>query len=130
VVKRLVRRATIKVNVQLPNGDSLQFEALAGSNLRMLLLQRDIKLYDSRTRRFDQPYARGDCGGEGLCGTCLAAITKGAELLSAPDSDEQLLLRKRPASWRAACRVVVGAKNDPGEICVRLSPQSQFEDEL
>ncbi|KAJ1624933.1 hypothetical protein T492DRAFT_598131, partial [Pavlovales sp. CCMP2436] len=121
---------TITVNVQLPNGESQQFEALAGSNLRMLLLQRDIKLYDVRTRRFDKPYARGDCADEGLCGTCLAAITKGADLLSVPDSTEQLLLRKRPASWRAACRVVVGTKNEPGELCVRLAPQTQFEDEL
>lgn len=130
VVKRLVRRATVRVRVELPDGSAQEFDALAGSNLRMLLLQRDIKLYDPRTRRFDQPYARGDCAGEGLCGTCLAAVASGAELLSPPDGTERLLLEKRPVSWRAACRVVVGADNVAGDLAVRLSPQSRWPDEL
>jgi hypothetical protein len=130
VSKRLVRRETVTVRVELPDGSTQAFDALAGANLRMLLLARDVRLYDPRTRRFDQPYARGDCAGEGLCGTCLAAVVNGSELLSKPDSTERLLLKNRPASWRAACRVVVGADNAGGEVGVRLSPQSAFEDEL
>ena len=37
----------------------------------------DIKLYDSRTGRFDSPYQTGDCGGEGTCGTCMVAVLQG-----------------------------------------------------
>lgn len=129
VVKRLVERSTIKVTAELPNGETTSFETLAGSNLRMSLIQRDIKIYDARTRRFDMPYAKGDCAGEGLCGTCLVNVQAGAELLSKPDGIERELLDKRPVSWRAACRTVVGADNEAGELRVRLQPQADFEDE-
>lgn len=130
VVKRLVRRASVTVEASQPGGDVASFDTLAGSNLRMALIQRDIKLYDSRTKRFDMPYAKGDCAGEGLCGTCLVQVLKGSELLSPMDETEKIITKRRPATWRAACRVVVGYENEGGNVQVRLRPQADFEDEL
>lgn len=38
---------------------------LAGSNLRKEMLRQGFSVYDKKTKRFDQPYVQGDCGGEG-----------------------------------------------------------------
>lgn len=127
---RLVRRADISLRYEVPGGESGSVDALAGENLRRLLLRSGLKLYDYKTKRFDQPYAQGDCQGEGICGTCLVAVTEGADSLSPMDNTEKVITRGRPASWRAACRCVVGADNVPGTIKVRLTPQSKFQDEL
>ena len=72
----------------------------------------------------------GDCAGEGLCGTCLVAIEKGADLLSPREGVEDMITRGRPLSWRASCRTVVGPKNEGGSIRLRVQPQTQFEDEI
>ena len=40
---------------------------LTGSNLRKEMLRQNIPVYDRKTKRFDQPYAVGDCAGEGMC---------------------------------------------------------------
>lgn len=32
------------------------------------------KVYDPKTLRFDQPYATGNCAGEGTCGTCFVEV--------------------------------------------------------
>lgn len=34
-----------------------------------------VKVYDPRTKRFDQPYATGNCAGEGTCGTCFVEVS-------------------------------------------------------
>lgn len=132
-LNRLVPRAEIVVQVE----DASQVEtktqeirALAGENLRRMLLRKGIKLYDSKTKRFDMPYAVGDCAGEGLCGTCLVQIQKGAELLNEQDHMEQIITKGRPASWRASCRTIVGVDNKPGRVEIRIKPQSDYEDEL
>ena len=134
-INRLVKRADITVQV-LQEGEDGQvqqttIEALAGENLRRLLLRKGISLYDGHTKRFDMPFATGDCAGEGLCGTCLVAIERGQELLNHPKNpDEEMITRGRPLSWRASCRTIVGADNQPGTIVLRLKPQSQMSDEL
>lgn len=100
------------------------------------------------------PYSTGDCGkffplsfilslctkpdffvcistaGEGLCGTCLVAMEKGAELLNPCLGVEEMITRGRPLSWRASCRAVVGFNNEGGTVRLRVQPQTQFEDEI
>ncbi|KAJ8599248.1 hypothetical protein CTAYLR_006227 [Chrysophaeum taylorii] len=126
---RLVERAKVKVEFEGPGGRG-QIDALAGENLRKLLMRAGAKVYDPRTRRFDQPFATGDCAGEGICGTCLISVQAGADSLSPKDPTETLITKGRPGSWRAACRCVVGADNTPASLRVKLTPQSQFADEI
>ena len=66
-------------------------EALAGENLRSLLIRKHIMLYNPKTRRFDQPFMMGDCAGEGICGTCLMAVKEGTESLSPKNDLEKLI---------------------------------------
>jgi ferredoxin len=131
-----VARAPIKVIVDTGSSSSagqpspVEIDALAGENLRRLLLRKGIKIYNPKTKRFDMPFATGDCAGEGLCGTCLVAIQEGRDLLSPPQADEKRIIAGRPLSWRASCRTVVGPNNQPGTIRLQTQPQSNFEDEL
>jgi ferredoxin len=128
-INRLVERAAITVEVD--DGTSVRkIEALAGENLRRLLLRKHTQLYDDRSKRFDMPFATGDCGGEGLCGTCLVNVKQGDELLGPKSMDEELVTRGRPTSWRASCRAVVGPDNQGGTIRLEIRPQSRFADEL
>ena len=49
---------------------------LTGSNLRKEMLRQNIPVYDRKTKRFDQPYAVGDCAGEGVCvPMCFCRVT-------------------------------------------------------
>ncbi|CAN0412615.1 unnamed protein product, partial [Ectocarpus sp. 13 AM-2016] len=68
------------------------------------------KVYDPRTKRFDQPYATGNCAGEGTCGTCFVEVQQGADLLTSPDQEELMLLSRGnlPVRWRLSCKVIVG----------------------
>eukprot|EP00953_Heterococcus_sp_UTEX-ZZ885_P032951 17178-Heterococcus_DN1.PRE.1 len=77
VLKRLVKRQALTVTFETPGSyddqglvaqwGSRDVEMLAGSNLRGEMIRRDIPVYDERTKRFDQPYATGNCAGEGIC---------------------------------------------------------------
>ena len=132
-LNRVVPRS--KIQVQVVSGDTGNIvqtvEGLAGENLRLLLMRQGIKVYDSRTKRFDLPYATGDCGGEGMCGTCLVAVLENEnDILTPKDSIEHLITKKRPESWRASCRTVVGVDNKSGTIRIQTCPQSALSDEL
>ncbi len=130
---RLVPRARVQVTVESgdKNTPKQTIEGLAGENLRQLLIRKGVKVYDRKTKRFDMPYATGDCGGEGLCGTCLVAILEDENnILSPRDGLETLITKKRPLSWRASCRAVVGADNVGGKLRIQTCPQSAFSDEL
>lgn len=105
-------------------------QALAGENLRRLLQRKSIQLYNRKTKRFDMPYATGDCAGEGLCGTCLVKVEQGMDLLSPKDSLERLITKGRPLSWRASCRTVVGPDNQPGTLRLQTQPQTGDDDEI
>jgi ferredoxin len=128
---RLVKRAKVDVTVVGGKDDGPQkIHALAGENLRQLLLRRGIKLYDSKTKRFDMPHATGNCSGDGLCGTCLVKVLEGQESLSPPSDMERLITKGRPNSWRAACRAVVGHENKEGHVRLQLHPQSDHGNQL
>jgi 2Fe-2S iron-sulfur cluster binding domain len=91
-LNRLVRREPVKVvieedwrdaghDVHAPPHVATEIEGLAGDNLRSLLMHRHLRLYDDRTVRLDT-LGTGDCGGEGICGTCLVEVLEGMETLN------------------------------------------------
>eukprot|EP00525_Craspedostauros_australis_P007948 CAMPEP_0198112204 /NCGR_PEP_ID=MMETSP1442-20131203/4087_1 /TAXON_ID= /ORGANISM="Craspedostauros australis, Strain CCMP3328" /LENGTH=319 /DNA_ID=CAMNT_0043768901 /DNA_START=248 /DNA_END=1207 /DNA_ORIENTATION=- len=127
---RVVERAKILVEIDDGLGNIQRVDALAGEDLRRLLLRKSIRLYDDRTARFDMPHVYGNCGGEGACGTCLVAVQEGQELLNDCDEHETLLLKGRPLTWRASCQTVIGADNKPGVVRISLKPQATLESEL
>ncbi|CAM9536031.1 unnamed protein product [Chrysoparadoxa australica] len=138
VAKRLVRREEVKVIVQVPDGgeggvpsiETTNIKMLSGSNLRMELIRDGLPVYDPRTKRFDQPYSTGDCGGESTCGTCFVEVIQGDEHLTPPDELEKMMIRAMPRTWRLACKTIVGKNNTPGaEVVLRLIPQSSWKDE-
>eukprot|EP00600_Ochromonadales_sp_CCMP1393_P007187 CAMPEP_0174969084 /NCGR_PEP_ID=MMETSP0004_2-20121128/8530_1 /TAXON_ID=420556 /ORGANISM="Ochromonas sp., Strain CCMP1393" /LENGTH=306 /DNA_ID=CAMNT_0016218463 /DNA_START=148 /DNA_END=1069 /DNA_ORIENTATION=+ len=139
---RLVRRKVVHVIVDAGDSDNAvgsmnSFDVLSGTNLRMELLTKSLKIYDANTNRYDQPYAKGDCGGEGICGTCTVHVLQGQDLLLPPDSLETTMINAKKQQfqckygvdaqsqcWRLACRTIVGAYNVPnGTLHVRLRPQ-------
>lgn len=108
-VKRLIKRAEIVVQIYGPSDEYvMNVTALSGYgvNLRTALNSYSIKLYDERTARFDSPYQTGNCGGEGTCGTCIVAVTQGANLLNERVRVENAALDNQgaPPSWRWSCR--------------------------
>eukprot|EP01041_Mallomonas_annulata_P004663 gene4663-9250_t len=128
VLKRLVKRKTLKVTFVNNNGDESSYTMLAGSNLRGEMFKKDIQVYDTRTKRFDQPYITGDCGGEGLCGTCLVECQFGSEFLNKREGVEEMVTKKRPYNWRLSCKTIIGANNKSGDIKFRILPQRRWND--
>lgn len=124
-LNRLVKKAQVKVIVENDaGGEETQLDALAGDNLRLLLMHNHVNLYDPKMHRLDQPTVCGDCGGEGICGTCLVSVQEGMEHLNKVGPQESSILMNRPASWRAACKTVVGADNqEDTTLRIRLHPQ-------
>jgi hypothetical protein len=131
-LNRLVKRATVQVEIEEEHGKVTTIEALAGDNLRLVLMHHHAKLYDGKTPRLDQPSLTSDCGGEGICGTCLVAVRKGGmSHLNDIGPQESSILMGRPATWRAACKTIVGADNEEGTtLRVRLHPQSSQMENL
>ena len=73
LLKRLVYRETLDVSFSYSgdreNGEepwTTKVQMLAGSNLRKEMLRQEFPVYEASTKRFDQPYVQGDCGGESL----------------------------------------------------------------
>ena len=128
VLKRLVKRQTVKVTFVNNNGDESTYNILCGSNLRSEMMKKNIQVYDSRTKRFDQPYITGDCAGEGICGTCLVECLAGSTLLNKRDNVEDMVTKKRPNNWRLSCRTIVGANNKKGDIKFKILPQKVWND--
>ena len=125
-LNRLVLKETVKVVIEHPDGGISELDAKAGDNLRLFLMHHNLgkTLYAANAHRLDQPNLTGDCGGEGICGTCNVAVLQGMEHLNAIGPQESSILRDKPASWRAACKTVVGADNQKGTtLRIRLNPQ-------
>lgn len=131
-LNRLVKRADVKVVIEHPNGETTEMDAKAGDNLRLLLMHHDMsgELYKAKVPRLDQPNLTGNCGGEGICGTCLVSVLEGMEHLNKVGPQESSMLMNSPPSWRAACKTVVGADNEEGSVLrIRLHPQDREQHE-
>jgi len=130
-LNRVVKKASVKVVVENEDSTETELDALAGDNLRLLLMHKHIDLYDPKTHRIDQPTVCGNCGGEGICGTCLVSIQEGMDHLNKVGPQESSILTNRPSNWRAACKTVVGADNEEGStLRIRLHPQTANTEKL
>mmetsp|Transcript_14070 Transcript_14070/g.21763 ORF Transcript_14070/g.21763 Transcript_14070/m.21763 type:complete len:317 (-) Transcript_14070:362-1312(-) len=71
-------------------------EAKAGCNVRQLLTDNGINVYQSVTRWTN-------CKGKQLCGTCIVNIVDGAGSTNRKSLDEASTLRENPESYRLSC---------------------------
>jgi ferredoxin len=84
--------------------------AADGANLRFKALENRIDLYTLMGKMMN-------CGGYGQCGTCVVEIAEGMENLSPRTEVENRKLKKKPASYRLACQVIVN-----GPVSVKTKP--------
>lgn len=131
---RLVKRVPVTIFVQHgkdPSDGVTELNAKAGDNLRLVLMHHHLtkQLYQADVHRLDQPRLTGNCGGEGVCGTCLVKVLQGMEHLNPIGPQESSILQGRPDSWRAACKTVVGADNQADTtLRIQLHPQHADQD--
>jgi ferredoxin len=119
-----VARAPIRIEIVHADKNKVvqTIDALAGQNLRQILLLKDITL--------------GICGGEGTCGACLVAVHGGAEHLGTrggagaaggPISKEETLgntnSHSAKISWRKACQTIIGSDNKAGTVLIQVKTQ-------
>jgi hypothetical protein len=130
-VKRLVVREYVNIEMVGPQNEdagAMVIPAGYAANMRTELQRQNMKMYDSRTARFDSPYETGDCGGEGTCGTCTVNIISGKEFLNERTNVEEKAMLKMgaPASWRWACRTKLRpGVNKGGKVKIMLRPQTR-----
>ena len=73
-----------------------QIEAKAGCNLREVLTENGVNVYQSVTRWTN-------CKGKQLCGTCIVNIADGSVNTNRKSLDEASTLRENPESYRLSC---------------------------
>ncbi|KAJ1637706.1 hypothetical protein T492DRAFT_286384 [Pavlovales sp. CCMP2436] len=127
VVKRLVLRKVAYITAVLPSGEE-RVIAYDGENLRMALIRQGVvAINDETAPRYDTK-GSGNCGGNGLCCTCVVSVLSGAEHLNERTKSEKQLLRK-VTRWRQSCRARIliggaGAPVDEIKLRVQLAPRS------
>jgi ferredoxin len=85
-----------KDNVEAQAAGIRTLTAPAGANLRELLTDNGINVYQSFTRWTN-------CKGKQLCGTCIVDVTAGAPNTNRKSMDEASTLRENPDSYRLSC---------------------------
>ncbi|KAL7529667.1 hypothetical protein ACHAXR_003087 [Thalassiosira sp. AJA248-18] len=73
-----------------------QIEAKAGCNVRQILTDNGINVYQSVTRWTN-------CKGKQLCGTCIVNVADGEGSTNRKSLDEASTLRENPESYRLSC---------------------------
>ncbi|KAL7463494.1 hypothetical protein ACHAXS_003856 [Conticribra weissflogii] len=73
-----------------------QIEAKAGCNVREVLTENGINVYQSVTRWTN-------CKGKQLCGTCIVNVADGTMNTNRKSIDESSTLRENPESYRLSC---------------------------
>ena len=128
---RIVRRGRALVTAIEPNGTESQFVCYEGDNLRMGLLRRGLRLNDPTARRYDnKPKGSGDCGGNGLCATCVVSVMCGGANLT-PKRPSEANLLANVVRWRQSCRAYIQCPEDETDVEVKiaLKPRSEAEEE-
>jgi len=87
------------INVTSVKGDKFIIETLKGMNLREVLLQNDLDVYQGGARLTN-------CGGGGSCGTCVVAITNAVDWDPRPEWESKKL-KKYSDVVRLACNTFV-----------------------
>jgi ferredoxin len=87
---------TVVQNKGSPQEQILTLTAPAGCNVRELLINNNINVYQSITRWTN-------CKGKQLCGTCIVNVTEGSLQTNRKSMDEASTLRENPESYRLSC---------------------------
>ena len=74
----------------------VKLDAAPGVNIRQLLVDNNINVYQSVTRWTN-------CKGKQLCGTCIVNVSQGLENTNWKSMDEASTLRDNPESYRLSC---------------------------
>ena len=94
------KKETITVTVIQDKGSDtervVKLDAAPGVNIRQLLVDNNINVYQSVTRWTN-------CKGKQLCGTCIVNISQGLENTNWKSMDEASTLRDNPESYRLSC---------------------------
>ena len=80
------------------------------ANLRKTALMHDVPVYAGINEKLN-------CGGHGLCGTCVVEVVEGQENLSPRTGLERFKLKGEPENRRLSCQCEV-----LGDLCVITSP--------
>ena len=84
---------TVIQNKGAPDERVIALQVQAGVNVRQLLVDNGINVYQSVTRWTN-------CKGKQLCGTCIVNMAKGAGYTDRKSVDEASTLRENPESYR------------------------------
>jgi ferredoxin len=87
---------TVIQNKGAKNEETRQLQAPAGANVRQLLVDNGINVYQSVTRWTN-------CKGKQLCGTCIVNVKDGSMNTNRKSMDEGSTLRENPDSYRLSC---------------------------
>jgi ferredoxin len=87
---------TVIQNKGAPDESVVKLKAPAGVNLRQLLVDNGINVYQSVTRWTN-------CKGKQLCGTCIVNMAEGIGSTNWKSMDEASTLRENPESYRLSC---------------------------
>ena len=84
-----------------------------GVNLRRALLAEGVRVY-----KWPRNYRPLNCGGRGLCGTCMVEVVSGKENLNSLTGKEHAKLKFAPPNYRLSCQCAVR-----GDVTLRTRPQ-------
>ena len=87
---------TVVQNKGSPEEKVTNLEAPTGTNIRQLLVDNGINVYQSVTRWTN-------CKGKQLCGTCIVNVVDGSPNTNWKSIDEASTLRANPDSYRLSC---------------------------
>jgi ferredoxin len=106
-----VLKGTAVLDVVLPDGQSRQVKCLKGMSLRSVLLDNKVDLYDIKGKL-------SNCGGGGLCATCVVGIDIPGNDWSPKPDFEVKKLKKYNSKCRLSCNVIV-----EGDARVEIQPK-------
>jgi len=101
----------ITVTATDPDGKTLAIRAKKGDNLRKILLDEGLNVYQNVARVVN-------CRGKQRCGTCIVDVTAGAAGTNRRSIDESSTLRDNPEAYRLSCITFVY-----GDVDVRTFPK-------
>jgi len=84
-----------------------------GVNLRAALMAEGVRVY-----RWPRNYLPLNCGGRGLCGTCVIQLVNGEQNLSPITGRERARLGLKAGEHRLSCQCVVD-----GDLTIRVRPK-------
>jgi ferredoxin len=104
---------TVIQNKGAPDQTTKFLTAKPGVNVRELLVENGINVYQSVTRWTN-------CNGKQLCGTCIVNIPQGGQSTNRKSVDEASTLRENPETYRLSCIIFAY-----GDVTVETFPPIQ-----